>query len=173
MKRYLLLISTIALSMFASEARGQNETSDLTPISKIGESLFDNTILHPGEFRSALEDVIPTSNDAERMVQESLELYMHLQDRSSFLGNSVDVGEFASIEIQDGLFLVRIMTNEQWEAIRETTSDDLPFDLRAKQVYTVTEVSKDYLMLQRQGTKISVPANRVLFIQRGTEALVK
>ncbi len=166
---FVLLLGSTAVGAFGQE-QGESQES---PVTQLAAELFENTLLHPGEFRMALDDVFPDSNTIEEIVRHSIEFYQIVESESSFLMNSVEVGELVSFEIRDEAFFFRAMSKEQWQQLSQESPQDLTSDLKAKELFLVKKVTPDCLVIEKGSTRIAIPVKRIIYFQRGPEAFFK
>ena len=173
MKTCFVLLVFFLVSPTMQTLGQEKSAPQISPAAQIGKELFDNTLLNQGEFRAMLRDVVPDSNDIEELIQKAVWMYQDQKSESSMLRNSVKVRELVSFELRDKVFYFRAMSVEQWRELERKPVEDLPSDLKSKQLFQVTAVTAESLTIKRGETQLSIPAERIIYFQRGSEAFLK
>lgn len=83
------------------------------------------------------------------------------------------VGELVSFELRDQAFYLRVMAESQWQEIEKNAIDELPSDLKAKQLFRVTKVTAEFVVIEKGDTSISIPVSRIIYLQRGPAEFIK
>ena len=140
---------------------------------KIDDALFENTMLNPDRFRMILEGAIKDSGKLEETIFKAIEFAIRSNSKSSYYHEFVRVGESVSFELRGNLFIVRVLTKAELQQVSDMAPDDLPSDLKSKQMFKVTSVSNGAIFVERGATKIAIPTDRILYFQRGLAAFFK
>ncbi len=160
----LIYLISSACPSFAQERESAAEPKGL----RIDGEMFDNTMLDPDMFRAMLADsIFEDIEKLEKVIFQAIDYAVYANAKSRYHHEALAVGDSVSLELDDGLFLVRILSPDAMEKIQDMDISELPKDLKSKQMFRVTKIAHECVIVERATTKLAIPVDRILYFQRG------
>lgn len=163
---FLLLFGGNSVCCFAQES-----AATVATISIPG-GVWKDSILDPSLFTDIVDSLVQKhKQEFQKLLREEL---MEQDDRlaaSSYLASALSTGEIVCLDWRGEKCVVRVLSESEWKNWLEHSQASLPRDAKSKEFYKVKSVKGDSLTIEKDSTRLAIPQQSIIFIQRGTEPL--
>lgn len=163
---FFLLFFGNSVCCFAQESAGTVATIS------IPGGVWKDSLLDPSLFMDIVDTLVQKHRqEFQKLLREELLEQDERLAASNYLGAALSAGEVVCLDWRGEKCVVRVLSESEWKSWLEMSQSSLPRDAKSKEFYKVKSVKGDALTIEKDSTRLAIPLQSIIFIQRGTEPL--